>query len=297
MNLSILGGPTRHGSWFLWIRQGCGPYDCFGYFSVTVVFILSALWWNRIRCLWKLPDGRDWLRGRPSLVLMGRTMLSKSLFQFSVEGQGYVPSLFDLRPNYGGGIEDNGDLLEMSHACTTALSASNHVAGQCQHTPLPVTPGYSEASLGQSLMGSLLLSPGSGLHKVLFVPWKTIWKSRRTCTHLLGEFQNCKSLLSNHQQENVVSQQTIYIYTHTPCPREKEKTKQDGRRGKVRFRIKPHTCLRCSEGSNKTLCSPGPRKPIETRKKVCLSVSCRSTGQQWPTSVTGGLDTVDLDMR
>ena len=89
-------------------------------------------------------------------------MLSKSLFQFSVEGQGYVPSLFDLRPNYGGGIEDNGDLLEMSHACTTALSASNHVAGQCQHTPLPVTPGYSEASLGQSLMGSLLLSPGEG---------------------------------------------------------------------------------------------------------------------------------------
>ena len=34
---------------------------------------------------------------------MGRAMLSKSLIQFSVDGQGYVPSLFfDLRPNYGG---------------------------------------------------------------------------------------------------------------------------------------------------------------------------------------------------
>ena len=36
-------------------------------------------------------------------------MLSKSLTQFSVDGQGCVPSLlFDLRPNYGGGNEDNG---------------------------------------------------------------------------------------------------------------------------------------------------------------------------------------------
>ena len=34
-------------------------------------------------------------------------MLSKSLIQFSVEGQACVPCLlFDLRPNYGGGNED-----------------------------------------------------------------------------------------------------------------------------------------------------------------------------------------------
>ena len=40
-------------------------------------------------------------------------MLNKSLIQFSVEGQGCVPSLlFDLRSNYGGGNEDNGDLLQ-----------------------------------------------------------------------------------------------------------------------------------------------------------------------------------------
>ena len=36
-------------------------------------------------------------------------MLSKSLIQFPVDGRGCVPSLlFDLRPNYGGGNEDNG---------------------------------------------------------------------------------------------------------------------------------------------------------------------------------------------
>ena len=28
---------------------------------LIVVFILSAFWWIRLRGLWKLPDGRDWL--------------------------------------------------------------------------------------------------------------------------------------------------------------------------------------------------------------------------------------------
>ena len=48
-------------------------------------------------------------------------MISKSLIQFSVDGWGCVPSLlFDLRPNYGGGNEDNGDLLQKvpcTHCC------------------------------------------------------------------------------------------------------------------------------------------------------------------------------------
>ena len=40
-------------------------------------------------------------------------MLSKSLFQFSVDGRVCVPSLlFDLRSIYGGGKEDNGHLLQ-----------------------------------------------------------------------------------------------------------------------------------------------------------------------------------------
>ena len=46
-------------------------------------------------------------------VLMGEAMLSKSLIQISVDGRGCVPSLlFDLRPNYRGGNEDNGDLFQ-----------------------------------------------------------------------------------------------------------------------------------------------------------------------------------------
>ena len=47
-------------------------------------------------------------RGKLGLILITGSMLSKSLIQFSVERQGYIPSLFDLRPNYGGGkIKEN----------------------------------------------------------------------------------------------------------------------------------------------------------------------------------------------
>ena len=75
------------------------------------------------------------------------------------DGQGFVPSLlFDLRPNHGGGNEGNVDLLQNVPFvwCYT----------QCPQPwgrpmPPPETPGHSRASLGQSLVGSLLLSPGS----------------------------------------------------------------------------------------------------------------------------------------
>ena len=73
-----------------------------------------------------------------------------------------MPSLlFDLRPNYAKGNEDNGNLLEKVPACTAALSAPNPTAGHCLPTPPPETPEQSWASQGQSLVGSLLLSPGS----------------------------------------------------------------------------------------------------------------------------------------
>ena len=50
--------------------------------------------------LWKL-----------GLFLMGRAIILKSLIQLSADGWGCVPFLFDLWWNYGGGNEDNGDLL------------------------------------------------------------------------------------------------------------------------------------------------------------------------------------------
>ena len=126
-----------------------------------MIFILSALWWIRIRGLWKLPDGRDWLRGKLGLVLMGGAMLSKSLIQFSDNGWGCVTSLlFDLRPNYGWGNEDNGDLLQKVlslHCCTQCPWP--YTRPRPTRPPLE-TPGHSWACVSQSLVGSLLLSSG-----------------------------------------------------------------------------------------------------------------------------------------
>ena len=51
--------------------------------------------------------------------------------------------------------------FKRSHACTTALSAPEAAAGHHRPIPQPETPGHSWASLGQSLVGSLVLSPGS----------------------------------------------------------------------------------------------------------------------------------------
>ena len=79
-----------------------------------------------------------------NVVLVGRAMLSKSLIQFSVDGQGYVPSLLcDLRPSYSGGTEDNGTSFKRSHADTATLSAPNPAAGHHRPMPLLVTSGHS----------------------------------------------------------------------------------------------------------------------------------------------------------
>ena len=71
-----------------------------------------------------------------------------------------LPAIY-LGPNYGGGNEDNGDLIKRSHGCTATLSAPNPAAGHHRPTALLESPGHSQASLGQSPMGSLLPSPGS----------------------------------------------------------------------------------------------------------------------------------------
>ena len=55
------------------------------------IFSLSALCWRKIRGLWMLRDGIEWLREKLALVLMGRALLSKSLIQFSVDGTVFPP--------------------------------------------------------------------------------------------------------------------------------------------------------------------------------------------------------------
>ena len=101
--------------------------------------------------------------------------LYKSLIQFSVDGQGCVPSLlFHLRPNYAGGNEDNGNFLQKV---------------PCTHCCMPSTQQQATTNprLGWSLLNthgqvwvslfwghcSFLLGPGG--HKVLFVPSKSLF--------------------------------------------------------------------------------------------------------------------------
>ena len=55
--------------------------------------------------------------------------------------------------------EDNGDLLQK--VWCTHCHTPNPTAGHCQPMPPLGTPGHSQASLSQSLVGSVLLSPGS----------------------------------------------------------------------------------------------------------------------------------------
>ena len=69
--------------------------------------------------------------------------------------------------------------FKRSHACTAARSAPNASAGHHQPTPLPETPGHSQASLSQSLVESLLLDPGVHKRRLLRVPW-TVRRSNQS---------------------------------------------------------------------------------------------------------------------
>ena len=88
---------------------------------VQMISLVSFLWlWFSLFCPLMDKNKRlmeaSWLerlRGKLGLVLLGGAMLSKSLIQFSFDGQGCVPSLlFDQRSNCGGGNGDNGNLLQ-----------------------------------------------------------------------------------------------------------------------------------------------------------------------------------------
>ena len=86
--------------------------------------------------------------------------LSKPLIQFSIVGWSYVPSLLFT---WGQTMVEVVKIMETSfkrsHACATRLSAHNAAAGLHRPTPPLKTPGHSLASLGQSLVGSMLLFP------------------------------------------------------------------------------------------------------------------------------------------
>ena len=143
---------------------------------------------------------------------MGKAMLSKSLIWFSVKGWGCVPSLlFDLRPNCGGGNEDNGNLLQK----VTCRLCYTQCSQPCSR-PLPThtfprlldTHGQLWVSL---LLGhcSFLLGPGE--HKVLFVPSKSVFPA------LCKFWRLCGGVNGDLFQEGLFLTQ-VYCF-QSPCPR------------------------------------------------------------------------------
>ena len=92
--------------------------------------------------------------------------------------------------------------------CTATLSAPNSAAGHHQPTPMPVTPGHSQASLGQSLVGTLLLSPEA---------WCTRFSPRVYFPVLCNFWQHCGGVNGDLLQEGLCHTQVCCTQSPGPC--------------------------------------------------------------------------------
>ena len=110
---------------------------------------MEASWWERLT------------EGETASCSVGLAILSKSLIQFSVDGWSCGPSLWFT---WGQTMVEVMKIMvasfKRSHAGTATLGVPNPAAGRHWPKLLLETTGHSQASLGQSLVGSLLLSPG-----------------------------------------------------------------------------------------------------------------------------------------
>ena len=140
-------------------------------------------------------------------------MLSKSLIHFSVDGQVWVPSLlFDLTQTMVEVMKIMATSFKRSQAHTAVLRALAPAAGHRWPTPPPETPGHSRASLGQSLVGSLLLPPGSWCTQVFCVC--ALQESVSPVLCKLWQF--CDGVNGDLLQEGLCHTQVCC--TKSPCP-------------------------------------------------------------------------------
>ena len=130
----------------------------------------------------------------------------------SVDGRGCVPFLlFDLRPNYGGGNEDNDDLLQK----VSCMHCHTQCPQSCSRPPLthslPETPGHSWASLGPSLVGSLLLSPG------FWCTQSFVCALQESISSVLCKFWHLYGGINGDLLQEGLCHTQLY-YTQSPCP-------------------------------------------------------------------------------
>ena len=135
-------------------------------------------------------------------------MLSNSSIQFYVDGWGCVPSLlFVLRPNYGGGNEDNGDLLQKvpcMHCCT-----------QC---PQPCSrPPLTHASAGDSW--TLTGKSGSVSCGVTAPFFWVLVHTGFACAHQESVSQSCVSSSCSMVELMVTSSKRAYAIPRSAAPR------------------------------------------------------------------------------
>ena len=112
-------------------------------------------------------------------------MLSKPLIQFSADGWGPIPSLlFTWGQTMVEVMKMMATSFKRSHACTATFSAPNPTGGHHRPRPLPETLDTHGQVWVCLLWGhcSFLLSPG--VHKVLFVPSKSLFP--QSCVSLVA---------------------------------------------------------------------------------------------------------------
>ena len=97
--------------------------------------------------------------------------------------------------------------LKRSHACTAALSAPHPAAGYHQPTPLLETPGHYGQVWVSLLWGPCFFFLGPGVHKVLFVPSKSLFP------------QSCVSSGGSVVRIMVTSSKRAYAIPRSAVPR------------------------------------------------------------------------------